>query len=210
MTSTVECWRCHSDVTATSVFCESCKAVQPPRAGIDHFQCLGLEATFVQDEAEIARKHRALQRTLHPDRFVHKGERERAFSLQHATSLNDAFRILKHPQRRAEYLVQLRGIDLDDEAKPIRLNPMFLMEVIEFREALDELNGVDSHGERMAIGRAVQQKYEQTLSQLGTALDERSGTPEHWAQWAAQLRYLQRILDHVAESEENMSAGPLG
>lgn len=210
MNASAECWRCGERVAETSVFCDGCGTVQPIRPGRTHFECLGLEPTFAQDEATITRQHRTLQRKLHPDRFVHKGERERALSLQHATSLNDAVRVLKDPQKRAEYLLALRGFHLDDEAKPVRLNPMFLMEVIEFREALDELVGTDTHGERMAIGQAVQQKYETTLAQLGEGLDQDKGDPAGWVQWAAQLRYLQRILNHVAESEQTISAGPLG
>jgi len=210
MNASVECWCCGERVVRTSVFCESCGTIQPVRPGQTHFECLGLENTFTQEPATITRHHRALQRQLHPDRFVHKAERERALSLQHATSLNDAVRVLKDPQKRAEYMLSLRGYHLDDEANPVRLSPMFLMEVIEFREALDELVGTDTHGERMAIGQAVRQKYETTLAHLGQALDQNEGDPANWVQWAAQLRYLQRILNHVAESEQTISAGPLG
>ena len=83
------------------------------------------------------------------------------------------------------------------------------MEVIEFREALDELMGSDAHGELAEVARSVEGKFQSTLEQLGSALDADDDNLDELAQWAAQLRYLQRILDHVAQHGSNLNVGSL-
>ena len=203
------CWQCNHPNDSNEYLCSECGTLQPPRPNDTHFDRLGLPTSFLQDEDEIPRQLRARQRALHPDRFVHRSDRERQFSLQHATALNDANRIVGSRQRRAEYLLALRGLDLDREDEPIRLEPLFLMEVIEFREALDELVGSDAHSERASIILTVEQKYSNTLSRLGEALDSEEADLQRLGQWAAQLRYLQRILDHVADHGDGLDSGPL-
>jgi hypothetical protein len=87
---------------------------------------------------------------------------------------------------------------------------MFLMEVIEFREALDELIGSDAHGEINQLSREIETKFQSTLGKLGQRLDAKDDDLQQLGQWAAQLRYLQRILDHVADHGSDIDAGPLG
>ena len=205
----MNCWQCAHPIDPIGYLCSTCGVLLPPRPNETHFERLGLTVSFQQDEDEIPRQLRKRQRALHPDRFVHRSDRERQFSLQHATALNDAHRIISNRQRRAEYMLSLKGLDLDREDEPIRLDPMFLMEVIEFREALDELTGSDAHSERSKIILTVEQTYSEPLNRWGQALDSDEGSVQQLGQWAAQLRYLQRILDHVADHGDGLDSGPL-
>ncbi len=164
---------------------------------MDHFSRLGLTIAFEQDEAEIAKAHRALQRRVHPDRYVHKSDRERRFAMEHATALNDATRALRDPMKRADYLLLLRGFDVSAEgAARVRLSNTFLMEVLEIREALEELDGSDAMVERARLGREVARQHHDTLTRLGAGLDGEEPV-EGLGQMAAQLRYLRRILDEI-------------
>ena len=156
---------------------------------------MGVEAGFGQDTADLASRHRKLQRRFHPDRFVSTDDRQRRLSLEHATALNDAFRILRDPMKRAEYMLKLRGLDLQDGTNQIRLDPMFLMEILELREAIEELPGADTHVERGRIERDVALRYEDILAQLGEGLGQEDSNTEALAQHAAQLKYLKRILE---------------
>lgn len=192
------CWQCGAEIDAAELFCPTCDALQPPDPKTDHFARLGLERRFAQDEDEITRRHRALQRKLHPDRFVSRSDRARMLSLQHATALNDAVRILRDPLRRADYLLRLLGRDVDSDEGTIKLDPAFLMEVFELREAIGELSGIDAHVERGRLERDIAGRYEKKLAALGEGLDadgERSEAElDRLAQLAAQLRYLRNIL----------------
>ena len=126
-----------------------------------------------------------------------KGDAERRLSLEHATALNDAYRILKDPCARAEYMLKLRGCDVTSDDKQVSLSPMFLMEVMELREVIDELRGSDTHVERGQIERDVALKYEAILAQLGEGLDGGDEPLPELAQLAAQLRYLKKILEDL-------------
>lgn len=178
--------------------------LQPPDPALNHFERLGLERKFTLDEDALSQAVRTLQRKVHPDRFAAKSERERMLAAQHSTAINDAQRVLSDPTRRAIYLLQLAGRDLDaqDEGR-VQLDPMFLMEVIEIREAVSELEGPDAHVERRQMAREVAGRREQILNGLGKGLDAVNWPPndvllDGLVQEAAQLRYLDRILDEIA------------
>src|SRR5689334_3454791 len=110
----VACWSCRGAVAPGLPFCPTCRAVQPP-GGADHFARLGLDRGFDVDTAELDRRYFALQRQLHPDRFVAKSPRERAIAQSQAASLNDAYETLKDPLARAVYLLKLGGIEVERE-----------------------------------------------------------------------------------------------
>jgi molecular chaperone HscB len=196
----MQCWQCGE---AAEVFCGACRALQPPDPTLDHFARLGLESRFAQDDAEIAKALRTLQRKLHPDRFVAKGAKERRFSLEHATNLNDAVRAVRNPARRAAYLLKLRGRDIDSEGEGrLRMEPMFLMEIMELQEAIGELDGVDAHTERARLGREIAARYESLLDEVGASFDgEDEADLESLAQRVSQLRYLRRVMDRLETAD---------
>lgn len=199
------CWQCGAEIDAAELFCPTCETLQPPDPKTDHFARLGLERRFEQDVAAITGAHRKLQRRLHPDRFVNRGDRVRMLALQHATTLNDAARILRDPLKRADYLLSLAGREMDHEEGKLKLDPGFLMEVFELREAIGELSGVDAHVERGRLERDIAARYEGKLAKLAEGLDaegERGdGELDGLAQLSAQLRYLRNILDDLQALE---------
>ncbi len=200
----MNCWQCGSEVESTALFCGTCQHLLAPSPHLNHFERLGLEKRYGIDASEVIKAHRALQRRVHPDRFVSRSDRERRLSLEHATALNDAVRTLKDPERRANYLLSLRGFDLESENAALKLDPMFLMEVMELREAIAELGGADNQTERAQIEHDVAARYENTLVAVGQALDNETTehTNEQIAHRVAELKYLKRMLDQIhGESE---------
>ena len=107
----------------------------------NHFELFGLPVVFDVDTQQLAERYRELQRTLHPDRYANASDRERRLSIQHAAQVNEAFQTLKSSLSRARYLLQLKGIEFDDE-KETHLDPAFLMEQMELREALADVRAV--------------------------------------------------------------------
>jgi molecular chaperone HscB len=139
-TQTPACWSCGVPLESAAPFCAACQTVQPP-GQMDHFARLGLARGYTLDLAALDRAYFALQRRLHPDRFVRKQPRERAISQQQAAALNEAYETLKHPIRRARYLAELMGVDLPGDGRTID-DPALLMETMEAREALAEASSV--------------------------------------------------------------------
>ncbi len=104
---------------------------------MDPFATLGVEPRFDLDLAAVEKTHRELSRALHPDRYVSAGASERREALGKAVEVNEAWRILRDPIRRAEALLVARGVTIAEGSEP-QADPEFLMEMLEQREALDE------------------------------------------------------------------------
>ncbi len=138
----VACWSCHGPVGGDALFCATCDNVQPPGQA-DHFARLGLEVSYDLDAAVLDRRYFELQRALHPDRFATRTARERALSQQQATSLNEAYQVLKDDLGRADYMIHLAGTDVLPEGCNLVNDTELLMETLELREALAEAETVD-------------------------------------------------------------------
>ena len=101
----------------------------------DAFGLLGLPAQFDLDPRVIERAFFDKTKELHPDRFVNAPAAERVAALSRSRALNDAYQTLKKPVPRAEYLLARAGVSIGDNE---RLDPEFLMEILELREELAE------------------------------------------------------------------------
>jgi molecular chaperone HscB len=145
----VTCWKCSAaSVAEGTVFCPSCRAIQPVGRNEDYFSLIGLPREFALDLRELERRFRDLSRQLHPDRFARAEPRARRLSLERATRLNDAFRALKDWRQRAAYLLKLAGTDVFTEGRTFA-DPDFLEEQLEWREQL-ALAQSDGDAERLA------------------------------------------------------------
>jgi molecular chaperone HscB len=108
------CWSC-GDMRAEH-FCAECGHVQPAQP-TDFFSFFGMARKLELDEAALEREFYALSRKLHPDVYSRASTREQAWSLEKTSQLNDAYRTLKDPISRTEYLLLLEGIQLEEQSK---------------------------------------------------------------------------------------------
>jgi molecular chaperone HscB len=97
------------------------------------------------DLAELEHEFHRLSRKVHPDRFARAGDNERQWSLADTALLNDAYRTLKDPLHRTEYLLKLRGAEIGEEHSgkdrkdPSRVPADLLEEVFELNMQLEEM-----------------------------------------------------------------------
>ena len=206
--SSVRCWSCHAD-THGQPFCPSCAKIAQRPAGATHFDLFGLRPSVELDLAPLEKQYRELSLKLHPDRFAQADARERRLSLEWTTALNDAFRTLKDPVRRAIYLIKLHGVDLErEDAGAHRHIPLeFLEEIMALREELHEAGLAKA--QTMAVD--VEKKKKAALADAQVALrrlvspetDEVEATALQIATHAlARVRYFQRFLEEVSAREE--------
>lgn len=113
----------------------------------NYFELFGLPVVFQLDQNDLVERYRKLQRAAHPDRFANSSERERRLSIQKAAFVNQAFQQLKSPLQRARYMLELRGVQFDD-ARETNVEPAFLMEQMEYREALEAIPRIERRTER--------------------------------------------------------------
>jgi len=139
----------------------------------NYFELFGMPVSFSIDTGFLMQRYRELQQTVHPDRYANASEHERRLSLQYATHINEALRVLKDPLERARYLLQLKGVLWDDEQTTLS-DPAFLMQQMELRESLEEVR-----------------EQPDPLAAIGHILDEVAGL----------IRDNSRILETLLQSE---------
>jgi molecular chaperone HscB len=170
----VACWSCavaHNDVT---LFCPHCSKIQPPPGG-DYFSVFGLEPRLNLDLAELEHEFHRLSRKVHPDRFARALENERQWSLADTALLNDAYRTLKDPLHRNEYLLKLHGAEIGEEHSgkdrkdPSRVPADLLEEVFELNMQLEEMRMARKIGE---TDPALQSSLEQAKRKFDGLLQE--------------------------------------
>jgi molecular chaperone HscB len=112
--ATATCWSCG---TMRAVhFCSACGKVQPP-VPVDYFTFFALPRKLNLDTALLEREFYELSRKLHPDLCARADKREQEWSLEQSSLLNDAYRTLKDPIKRTEYLLRLEGVELEEQSK---------------------------------------------------------------------------------------------
>jgi molecular chaperone HscB len=177
----------------------------------DPFDTLGVAPRFALDLPALELRHRDLSRALHPDRFAGAPAAERRMSLGRAIDVNEAFRALKDPVRRAEALLRRAGAAVGEISEP-RPPASLLMEMMEVREELaDAKRGRDlAVVERLAT--TMREREKSTLARLGRAFDGDAGppalapaAPQEILPLLGELRYIRRFLDEVSAIEEELS-----
>jgi molecular chaperone HscB len=169
----------------------------------DPFHLLGVERRFDLDLAALEKTHRELSRALHPDRYSQAGASERRAALEKAASVNEAWRTLRDPIRRAEALFQVLGIAVGEDHEP-KPTPAFLMEVLEEREALAEARAAKDLAKVRAVSAAMGVRKAAVEAQLAAGF-ARSPDPAAIAKLLpclGELRFYKRFLDEVSAIEE--------
>jgi molecular chaperone HscB len=111
----------------------------------DYFAVFGLPRKLWIGMDTLEQKFLQLSWKLHPDNFVNAGEEERELSLKRSSELNDAYRTLRDPVARVEYLLSIENMRKEGEHKQ-QAPAELLEEVFELNESLDELREAKSDG----------------------------------------------------------------
>lgn len=130
----------------------------------DYFTFFGLPRKLVVDTADLQTRFHSLSRQYHPDRFARRPAPEQQFALDATALLNDAYRILRDPVRRAEYLLSQEGFDIGEQRSK-DVPPELLEEVFELNMLLEETP------DRSELEEA-RTKFEGMMSEATQELDE--------------------------------------
>ena len=163
----------------------------------NHFELFGLAPAYALDVARLDSAYREIQARIHPDKFAHAGDAERRASMQMTTQVNEAYRTLKSPLRRAQYLLELNGVDVafeTDTAMP----KDFLLQQMELRERLEEAKDAAALDLILENLNLEKKKMEQ---QISTSID--SGKDLETAKTLVRkLMFLERLGEEVGEAYE--------
>ena len=143
------------------------------RSAADYFAVFGLPRKLWLEMSSLEQKFLQLSWKLHPDNFVNASDEVRELSLKRSSELNDAYRVLRDPLARVEYLLEIEGQRKEGEKKQ-QAPPELLEEVFELNESLDELREARESGgnlgelkaELQSAGSNFQEKFEEVDAQL--------------------------------------------
>jgi molecular chaperone HscB len=199
----VSCWSC-GDMRAAH-FCNACGSLQPALP-TDFFSFFGVPRKLNIDTARLERDFYQFSRKLHPDIFARATEQEQAWSLQKTSQLNDAYRTLKDPISRTEYLLQLEGVQMEEQSKAATekaresgetkkqvVPPQLLEEVFELNMQLEEARMNKKMGETDEnLTRDLQQTKKNLEGKYSALEHELKG---YWNDWDA-------LVDRAAMDDE--------
>jgi molecular chaperone HscB len=196
---TRSCWSCGAMRAAH--FCGACGRVQPP-VPVDYFAYFGLPRKLNLDLAALETNFYELSRKLHPDLYAGTQNQEQAWSLEQSSRLNDAYRTLKDPIRRTEYLLGIEGVDLEEQSKAATekargsgevkkqiVPPDLLEEVFELNLQLEELRTNKKTGEEDPQLKSDLAEQQQVLEEKYDALFRE--LKSEWDTWDALVQRAQ-------------------
>jgi molecular chaperone HscB len=169
--------------------------VEPFDPSLDHFARLGLARGWKLDRDAFEQRYLERSRRYHPDRFVTADAATKRAALEHSAAVNIAYRTLRDPVARAEYLVKLGGIDLDSSdphtgaPKP---EQAFLIELIERRERLEHAPTDDLDSLSDEVEAEMDEIFDRALSAL------EGGDIRGAAAALVHRRYLDRFLSELS------------
>ena len=166
------------------------------------FDLFGLPLQFVLDEQALVGRFQDLQKQLHPDKFASKPAAERRWSMQAASFVNEGYQTLRHELKRAVYLLQLNNVSVDEETDT-HMAPAFLMQQMEYREALEEAEG---GRDPLASLDAVRKQLKRGVFEQREAF-ERAARDADWdaaRTTVRQWQFLDKLSREVKSMEERL------
>ena len=163
----------------------------------NYFELFGVPVDFHLDKEVLHAGHLKLQAAFHPDRFVNGTELEKRLAVQKAAWINEAYEVLKNPVKRARYMLEVSGLELNDDHETTS-DTVFLMEQIELREEMDECR---SCKDPMRCCDHITGKLDQRSKEFSTNFISlyQQGYLEQARQVSKKMQFVERILEQIDE-----------
>ena len=166
----------------------------------DFFSLFGLPRRFRLDEAALEAAYHDLHAKVHPDRPAHLSDADKRRAMQWATRVNEGFRTLRKPLDRARYLIELAGVDLGSETNTA-MAPEFLMEQMEWREAVEEAEEAADASELEHLHQRLRGQIRELLAHLERQLDDEDDARAA-AETARRRMFLEKLRNEIDDALE--------
>ncbi len=202
------CRDCGGGAPVDVHFCPQCTKILSLGRHGDYFAFMGLPHRLNLETAELERRFRGLSRQFHPDFFYNATPAERLASLERSSYLNDAYRTLRDPITRLQYVLQIEGLSPAGPADASRqVPPSLLEEVFALNEELDEVRAARANGAPADVWRGRLERargpietkrieHEAQLQELAARWDTLADRP---ADEAGRRAVLQALRDQFLE-----------
>jgi len=166
----------------------------------NYFELFQLPVQYPLDTAQLSERYRELQRIVHPDRFVGASAQESRLAQQKSTLINDAYHVLRDDLRRAQHLLQLKGVDYQQHKLS---DSMFLMEQMELREELELISASKDLDRLSSLFARAQGLQRQCKTQLAAHLLEFSNM-QAASDEVIKLQFLNKLCEEAEQLEESL------
>jgi molecular chaperone HscB len=163
----------------------------------NHFELFHLPQQFAVDPGALEKAYHEVQNQSHPDKFTQASSAEKRVAMQWSTRANEAYKTLKNPFRRASYLCELHGVDLQIESNTAMPRD-FLMQQMEWREQLADAKTARDSAALDALEQAVQQDRRAEIAAAGTLLD--ASRYEEAALNVRKLMFLEKFQSEIGDA----------
>ncbi len=193
-----DCWSCGAERGHAS-FCPTCSKIQPISERTSLFDALGLQPQLALSRSDLEKAFRDISKVVHPDKFGAASSVERKLALAHTERVNTAYRSLKDPRTRAEYLMKLREGPEPGSSEAVK-SPAFLMTMMERQEAIESK---DEEALEEALD-GLKTEMKDHLTSLERFFDEGEGSVDEARQRLDELRYLERLRERTETRLEEL------
>lgn len=170
----------------------------------DHFALFGLPRAFDVPAETLETAYREWQVKVHPDRFAHASDAEKRASMQWATHVNEAYQTLKKPVARGRYMLQLQGVDTQEDINTA-MSPAFLMQQMEWREALMDAKMAADVGGLEQLEHDLKQEMRNRTTGLGQMIDAVKDYARA-AELVRELRFVEKLLQEIHQAYDALDA----
>lgn len=167
----------------------------------DFYTLFDLPRRFAIDTERLERAYLDRQGQVHPDRHAHRTEAEKRVAMQWATRVNEGYRTLRKPLTRARYLLELQGIDVGMETNTV-MSPEFLMEQMEWREAVEEARAGADSLELEQLDRRLVAHAREVNATLAEQLDGSPPELDAAADTVRRLMFIEKLQMEIDDAIE--------
>lgn len=169
---------------------------------MDPFATLGIARSFEVDLTVVEKTHRDLSRALHPDRYLGATATERRAALGKAVEVNEAWRIVRDPVRRAEALLELSGVEVGENREP-KPDPAFLANMLDLRDALADARSARDLQAVRRLAHEIAERLRDAEAELSRGFA--FGETRPLLGRLGELRFYRRFLEEVSAIEDELA-----
>lgn len=170
--------------------------------GKNYFAIFNLPVAFNIDLNIVAGEFRELQKAVHPDRFAQGSDQERLLAVQKTSQVNQAYQTLRDPVARAQYMLQLQGVETSAETDTT-MDSDFLMEQMEIREAIAEVRDQsDPLAELDKLSAVLRSKLASLAENFTSDFDKKSY--EQAREIVRKMQFVTKAQAEIAEIAEEL------
>ncbi|MFQ3250897.1 Fe-S protein assembly co-chaperone HscB [Glaciecola sp.] len=169
---------------------------------MNYFELYNLPEQFELDLVKLKQHYQTLQKLTHPDRFATASEQQKRMYLTKNAQINDAYSVLQSPISRGEHLLELRGVELASEQDTVG-DVEFLMEQMEWREALEDADSVEALEKLVADNHQVLAQQEQAIAAL--LLNNNEQDNQSAAQELRKMKFMIKLASEIDTKMDRMT-----